>query len=554
MDLKTQLQAILEGDILNDPQTLENFSQDASIFQVKPQLVITPKNSSDISKLIKFATLSANSPQPLSVTARSAGTDMSGGPLSDSIVLDMTKYFNQVLGFSGQKVTTQPGVYYRDFEPLTLQKNLLLPCYTASRELNTVGGMVANNSAGEKTLTYGQTERYVKSLKAVLSDGNEYLIKPISKGELGQKIIKKTFEGRLYKQIYELVTQNSVLISQHTPQVSKNSAGYLLWKVWDGTTFDLTKLLIGSQGTLGIITEITFELIPPTTHSKLLVIFMNDLDNLGHIINKVLEGSPESFESYDDYTLKIATRYLPEVLKVMKVKNLISLALGFIPEIIMALTHGFPKLVLIAEFTGNSQDEVTQKAKTAQQSLQEFNLKTRLTSSESDAKKYWTLRRESFNLLRKHSNNLRTAPFIDDIVVKPEYLEKFLPKLRKILDEYKLIYTVAGHIGNGNFHIIPLMDFHQPQTREIIPELSERVYDLVFSYQGSMTGEHNDGLVRGPYLEKMFGKDMYQLFKQVKSIFDPNNIFNPHKKIDATFQYSYSHIVSEHSTLHPIGS
>ncbi len=552
MELKSYLQSILEGEILDDSQTLETFSKDASIFQIKPQLVIAPKSSQDIQKLIKLVL--KNPELNLSITPRSAGTDMSGGPLSDSLVLDMTKYFNQVLGFTNNQVTTQPGVYYRDFEKETLAKNLILPCYTASRELNTVGGMAANNSAGEKTLSKGQTEKYVKSLKVVLSDGNEYEIKPLNKAALDKKIAQKNFEGNFYKQIFQLIQDNQELIKKSTPNVSKNSAGYLLWKVWDEETFDLTKLFVGSQGTLGVITEITFELVPPTTHSKLLVVFMKDLNNLAQIINKVLEKKPESFESYDDQTLKVASKYLPEVFKAMKVGNIFSLALGFIPEALMAITSGFPKLVLIAEFTGNSEDEVLKKAEEAQKSLEEFKLKTRLTSDEEDAKKYWTLRRESFNLLRKHSNNLRTAPFIDDLVVKPEYLEEFLPKLRKILNDYKLIYTVAGHIGNGNFHIIPLMDFRSTDTRRIIPELSDKVYKLVFEYKGSMTGEHNDGLVRGPYLEQMFGKNMYQLFKEIKMIFDPKNIFNPHKKIDATFQYSYQHIVSEHSVLHPEGS
>lgn len=547
MDLKTQLQAILEGEILDDPQALDTFSKDASIFSIKPQIVIAPKSVTDIQKLVKFST---QNPE-VTLTPRSAGTDMSGGPLSDSIVLDMTKYFNNIIKVGDNEAITQPGVYYRDFEKQTLEKNLILPCYTASRELNTVGGMVANNSAGEKTLSMGQTERYVKSLKAVLADGNEYLIKPLTKTELDLKITQKDFEGKLYKQVYQLILDNQELVKNSEPQVSKNSAGYLLWKVWDGKTFDLTKLIVGSQGTLGIITEVTFQLTKPTTHSKLLVVFMKDLNNLAQIINNILEQKPESFESYDDQTLKVASKYLPEVLKAMKIKNIFSLALGFIPEALMAAIQGFPKLVLIAEFTGNSDEEVLQKAQNAQKSLDKFNLSTRLTSDEQDAKKYWTLRRESFNLLRRHSQNLRTAPFIDDIVVKPEYLPEFLPKLRKLLGEYKLIYTIAGHIGNGNFHIIPLMDFKDPQTRTTIPELSDKVYDLVFKYKGSMTGEHNDGLIRGPYLQKMFGEKMYQIFKEIKLIFDPKNIFNPHKKIDATFQYSYQHIVSEPTHLHP---
>ena len=161
--------------------------------------------------------------------------------------------------------------------------------------------------------------------------------------------------------------------------------------------------------------------------------------------------------------------------------------------------------------------------------------------STKDAEKFWVIRRQSFGLLKNHTKGMRTAPFIDDIIVNPEHLPEFLPKLDKIFEPYtdKIIYTLAGHIGNGNFHIIPLMDFSRDDTKEIIRDLSEQVFKLVFEYKGSMAAEHNDGLVRGIYLEQMYGKEVYELFREVKEIFDPNRIFNPNKKVDATFKYSF---------------
>jgi FAD/FMN-containing dehydrogenase len=145
-------------------------------------------------------------------------------------------------------------------------------------------------------------------------------------------------------------------------------------------------------------------------------------------------------------------------------------------------------------------------------------------------------------MLRHHVRGMRTAPFIDDFVVKPEVLGEFLPKLYEILDKYNLLFTIAGHVGDGNFHIIPLMKVGDPAAAGIIKKLGHEVYDLVFQYKGTMTGEHNDGMVRGPYLEQMYGPEVYKLFVETKNIFDPQGLFNPHKKATASFEYGNNHL------------
>ena len=152
------------------------------------------------------------------------------------------------------------------------------------------------------------------------------------------------------------------------------------------------------------------------------------------------------------------------------------------------------------------------------------------------------MRRESFNLLRQKVKDKHTAPFIDDLVVNPEHLPEFLPKLRKIIKKYKLLATVAGHMGDGNFHIIPLMKLEDPAERKKLLPCMREVNELILSYGGSLSGEHNDGLVRGPWLKDQFGDEMLKLFKETKDIFDPEHIFNPHKKANSTWEYSQKHI------------
>lgn len=541
-NLKKEIKSLVEGDIFDDEETLKTYSKDASLFEVRPKLVIWPKNSEDIKKLVKFVSTNKVKYPDLSITVRAAGSCMSGGSLNESIILDVSKYLNKFsVDSTNKSAEVEPGVFYRDFEPKTLEHNLILPCYTASKNLCALGGMIGNNAAGEKTLHYGKMENYIEELSVVLRDGNEYRIKPLQRVDVLQKSHEATVEGEVYEKILSLLDHNKETIKKAKPDVSKNSAGYYLWNIEEENYFNLNKLLVGSQGTLGIVTSAKIKLVETKSKSKMFVIFMNSLDNLGELVNTILKHNPESVESYDDSTLKLAMRFLPEMLKLMKA-NFLKLMISFLPEAFMVIRGGMPKLILMVEFADNNEENIDTKMEALEFDLKKYNLKTRKTKSAEDSEKYWTIRRESFNLLRKHVRGRRTAPFIDDICIKPECLPEFLPKLRKILDDAKLLYTIAGHAGNGNFHIIPLMDMRDAHNRALIPLLSDKVYNLLSKYGGSITAEHNDGIVRTPYLGKMYPPKILSLFKETKQIFDPQNIFNPGKKVGGTVEYMVGHL------------
>ena len=203
----------------------------------------------------------------------------------------------------------------------------------------------------------------------------------------------------------------------------------------------------------------------------------------------------------------------------------------------MAATGGVPKMILMAEFAEDTIEEAARRAFSAQAALADLNLRTEVEKSEKESEKYWVVRRESFALLRKSVRGLYASPFIDDFVVPPASYPTFLPKLSVLLAEYQshFIYTIAGHIGSGNFHIIPLMDLTKEENRQVILDLAPKVYDLVIKEGGTTTGEHNDGIIRTPYLPMLFGAEMVALFAETKAIFDPLNIFNPGKKVGGTF-------------------
>jgi FAD/FMN-containing dehydrogenase len=555
MKLADELQNIIKGDVYVDEATRAKYATDASLFEITPSVVVAPKGVDDVQALVRFA----GEHEGVSLTARSGGTGMDGGALTESVVVDFNKYFTHIgevvrEGDTGPDAAvgtgyavTEPGVFYRDFEKATLAKNLLMPSYPASREICTVGGMAANNAGGEETLQYGKTEKFVRTLKVVLADGNEYTLEPLTKDALAVKMAQQDFEGELYRKLFALIDGNYERIQNARPKVSKNSAGYYLWNVYDKETevFDLTKLFVGSQGTLGLITEITYGLITPAPYSQMLILFFDDLNRMGDVVRTVLKHKPTTFESYDDKTLKLALKFFWEFVKRLGIPNILTLIANSIPEGISILRHGLPKLVLQITFDGDDKKVLREKSETLRDELKAYSPRyMEVIHSSKEAEEYWLIRRESFNLLRHKVEGMKTAPFVDDVVVPPDTLPEFFPKLTAIFEPYadKMVYNISGHIGNGNFHVIPLMDLSDASARAAIPEVAKKVYDLVLSYGGSITGEHNDGIIRTPYLRQQFGDEVYRLFEEVKKVFDPQNIFNPGKKVGGTLEYALAHM------------
>ncbi len=547
MDTKHELGGIIAhsivGEVCSDDQTLTQFEHDASMFEIKPTAVVYPKNVDDVKEIVKTVVNKKAHRPDISITARSAGTDMSGGAINDSLIVVFDKYFKHIGPFHGRTVWTEPGVHYKQFEKSTLKHKLIFPSYPASREICAMGGIVANNSGGEKSLAYGKTENHVKAIRAVLADGNEHEFGPLNKAQLQAKMRQKGFEGELYRKIYELAEENYELIKQARPKVSKNSTGYNIWNVWnrEAGIFDMSALLVGAQGTLGLITAAQLSLVPHKAKTSLLIIYTSSLSQLPDIINTVVPFKPTSFEAFDEHTFALSLKFFPSFRKTLGWKKFIRLALSFIPDLWL-LRKGLPKFIMLVEFEGESKAEVNQKLEHLTDVLGHFDLTMERAKTKLNTQKYWIMRRESFNLLRHNIKDRHTAPFIDDFVVPPQKLPEFWPKLTKILRHYDLLYTIAGHMGDGNFHIIPLMNLSDPNERAKLEPCQKEVNELVISFGGSISGEHNDGLVRGPFLSHMYSSEMMNIFREIKYIFDPQNIFNPHKKTDASWKYSFSHI------------
>jgi FAD/FMN-containing dehydrogenase len=542
-DIVPKLQKLLKGEVHTDLTARQAVSHDASVYELVPEAVISPIDSLDIQKLVAFVAKNKASYPKLSITPRSAGTCMSGGSIGTSIVLDMTTHLNKIGSLKGALLNTQPGVYMRDIDPLLYDQNLHLGCVPASRAINTIGGMVGNNSGGERSLQYGNTERWVRELKVVFGDGNEYIVKPLNRKQLTQKLKENTYEAGLYRQTYELIEKHYDQVKNARPHVNKNSMGYNLWSVWDRDTgiFDMTRLISGSQGTLGIITDITMEAVPKAPHSGLLLVYLPSIKNLGDVIAAVMHHEPATFEGFDNITFNLGLRYFNTFRKQLGTKEWLRQQSILLKSVAKFKGH-IPSMFLMIEFDGQTKGEVLDKISILHDDLKSFKLKMDIQADEGSSAPFWKIRRAALSLLQNQVHGRYASPFIDDMAVPPRYLPEFVPQLRKVIRKYKLPATIQGHFGDGNFHVIPLMDIAGEKDQAKLEPVMRELIPIVLKYGGTMAGEHNDGMVRGPWLPAVFGKEMYEIFKETKEIFDPQYIFNPHKKTDASWEYSMSHL------------
>jgi FAD/FMN-containing dehydrogenase len=547
-NLQERLREIIHGEVLIDAPTLEQYSRDASLFKVRPQVVVKPKDTRDVEQLVRFVALNQPTFPGLAITGRAAGTCMSGGAVGEGIIVDFTAHFNhESVRLETLRATVEPGVFYRDFERVTLPEHVSMPVYPASKGLAAFGGMIMNNCGSENSLRYGQMRNFVTRLKMVLANGQEYSFRKLSMDELAQKKQQSDFEGEIYRKTFELIDANYDVIQAAKPNVSKNSSGYALWDVYDKAagTFDLTQLFTGSQGTLGLLTEAEIRLVETKQHQRLVTLFFSSWDALPETVNELLPIGVQSMETFDDTTLKLGIQFMPEIAKKANMPFL-KFLMQFWPEAMISLKlGGLPKLIVLVEIAEDSSEVADAKVAQVLEALKDNALHYRVISDVQEAEKFWIMRRESFNLLRQKVKNKQTVPFIEDFCVRTEVLPEFLPKLLAILKQYNIKANIAGHAGEGNLHIIPLMDLRDETERVKIVTVAKLVYDLIIEYKGTITAEHNDGIMRTPFVKQMFGAEVYGLFEKIKAIFDPHNIFNPGKKVGGTLEYLESHIVGK---------
>lgn len=532
MNLANELSGLLRGEIHIDKKTLEHYSQDASIFQVMPQVVVYPQDLQDLQALVNFVKIKKEEGREISITPRNSGSCMSGGSLNEHIIVDMSKHFVGVGDIDpDNKISVGAGTLFKHIAEKADTKDLMFGAYTSSKDFCGIGGMLGNNASGEKSIRFGATTDNTETMHVVLADGNEYTFGPLNAKELKAKCDQPDHEGFLYRTMKDLLETNKDLIERQRPKVRKNAAGYDVWRIWDEKrrTFNLAHLFVGSQGTLGITTGATLQLVPKPKHTQLLVIGVESLSNLSVAVQTVLNHHAEGLEVYDIHTYELAKIYIPE-----DAKN--------------ASSAEGKQMVLLAQFSENTQTRTEMVAKTVMSELKKKGLDVTYITDEKEQESHWNIRRASFKLLKEHAHGkMRACPFLEDIVVSITHFGEFVAALEAILSDYDLTYTYHGHIGDGNLRLVPLIDVEDEKSVFLIEELSKRIFDLVIAFEGSISVDHNDGLAKSPYLRAQYGDDLMEVFKQIKLAFDPLGVFNPHKKTEGDLKYSQAHIARDNN-------
>ncbi len=494
-------------DTAIDAKSFALYARDISIFAIAPRAIVFPRSKKEVSELV-LKTLAEQKTNPeASLTVRAGGTCMSGGPLNTGTILDMTRHMKSVVINPKEKTATvEMGAYFRDIEDAAAKHGLMFPSYPSSRRICGIGGMIGNNASGEKSVRFGATSDNIASMEVVLADGSIITAAPKS---------LESLTDAHEEAIAVLAKKHHNALKEATGTVKKSASGYRLEKVVTDNVFNLIPLFSGAQGTLGIVTSAVLKLVPIPKHLSLVVISARDLEDIPVIVDEIYRWNPEAVETFDSNTFDKARVHLKEH-----------------ADRTLAYVDGDAHIFILAEFSEDTEEATQEKAVSCFKNLQERGYVVHHVTNEVDVASIWEVRRNSFLLMRDHNEpGFKAVPCIEDVIVPVPGLAEFIKGLHGILTRRGIQYGFHGHIGDGSLRIVPVFDVKSPTLFEDIKGLMQEVFVLVKRLHGNMSADHSDGIIRSPFLKEFYGDTLYKAFEETKKIYDPNNIFNPGKKV-----------------------
>lgn len=519
------LKTAFEGELYYDNSTVHEalrrvYSTDASVYQEKPLAVAIPKTKEDIKKLIRFA-----NEQRLSLIPRAAGTSLAGQVVGNGIVVDISKYFTQILEINQKEswVRVQPGVIRDDLNAVLKPYGLMFGPETSTASRAMIGGMIGNNSCGLHSIVWGDTRGNLFEAKVLLSNGDEIELKTLNKQQVQEKANQNNLEGIIYKGIHELVNQpeNIEAIKKGYPKktLTRRNTGYaldFLIPEEGKETFNLCELLAGSEGTLAFVTEAKLKLLPlPPKEEALVCVHFNSLAEslLANII--ILKHHPLASELVDKYIMDF-TKGHP------------------VYQHNRFFIEGEPEALLMVEFFADTEQELETKTSALIADLKAAGLGYAypIVKGSKQTKLAWDVRKAGLGLIRNLPGDTQPVNLIEDCAVSPEDLPAYVEDLQEVLNRYHLHASYYAHAGAGELHIEPMINLKTSEGKEVFRQVLKETAQLVKKYNGSLSGEHGDGRLRGEFIKDVLGKEVYALLKDVKNLFDPVGIFNANKIVD----------------------
>jgi len=506
------LQQHLLGEILTSSDVREYFSKDNSILTVQPAMVIYPRNENDIRKVLRFSWQLAQKNHFFSITTRGGGTDQTGAAIGSGIILVLTAHLNRILEFNSRNglVIVEPGIIFGKLEETLHTHGRFIPTMPSSGEYSTVGGAIANNASGSKVIKYGDLNQYVQELRLILSNGDVINVRKLNRKELNHKLGLVTYEGEIYRALDSLIEDNHQLIETSFLEI-KNNFGYNLHDVKkkDGS-FNLLPLIIGSQGTLGVISEITLKSEPFNPETFLIVATCDNTINLQNIINEVrsLAAQPSSLEMVNIDLLEDAYKINPNSLKSIVAKP-------------------FSNYYLFIEYDLMSDRNNKKYIKKVQKIIEKYGHNFQVASEQEDKEKLWKLRDVSSYILSHNIGPSRSLPVIGEGAVLPDRVGQLIDGLYNLAKKNNIQPAMWGHVGEGIIHLRPRLNLSQVPDRQKVFRLMDEYNELIKSLGGSISSEGNDGRLKTPFLEQNLSPDLLGIYQKVKNIFDPYNLLNP---------------------------
>jgi FAD/FMN-containing dehydrogenase/Fe-S oxidoreductase len=513
--LRNELEQIISGEVRFDAVSRALYSTDASVYQIEPLGIVVPRTREDVVAAVQIAARHG-----VSITARGGGTSQAGQAIGAGLQLDFSKYLNRILevNVAERWAWIEPGVVLDELNAHLKPHGLRFAPDISTASRATVGGMIANNSSGARSVLYGKTINHVLEQHVVLADGSLAHFRPLDAPALESACAGTTLEARCYRTVRDVAAARRDEIDRRFPKVLRRVGGYNLDEFVDPSKpFNLAKLIVGSEGTLGLVVAAKVSLVPLPAAKAVLTIEFDELLDALAATPLVLRHRPSAVEVMDKFILDHARE---------------SPALDALRRSILQTDAG---ALLCVEFYGDRADDLPPRLEALERELASspFRCTWRRAIAAADQQRIWSFREASLGLSMAMKGDAKSLSFVEDTAVAPEKLRDYIERFLRIIREHDTVAGVYAHASVGCLHVRPVVNLKTAAGVQRFESIANAIADLVLEFGGALSGEHGDGLVRGPFTEKMFGPVLYDAFRTIKQTFDPAGLFNPGKIIDS---------------------